>query len=286
MRVELGLRIHYGVGALLGYIDSMNSTKPFLKAKLCPAQLGLILLAVFVLMAALATGLPAQTNAPPAGPVNAQPLVGAPSNAIIGLPATGLPAGTPSNAIIRLPATGLPVGAPSNAIIGLPATGLPVGAPSSAIIRSPATGLPGGAPSSAIIGLPAAGLPGGAPAAAAVGRPSTNSAGASPARAATGISSASLKRITNSKGASGTLLTTNIPPRRLMPSTNKPALSTNRAVSANLRSPLIAKSPGAGAPPPAAAKAAPRKLIKTNIPPVLFLPWTNNPPLSTNRAAN
>jgi hypothetical protein len=71
-----------------------------------------------------------------------------------------------------------------------------------------------------------------------------------------------------------------------MPSTNKPALSTNRAVSANLRSPLIAKSPGAGAPPPAAAKAAPRKLIKTNIPPVLFLPWTNNPPLSTNRAAN
>jgi len=281
----------------------MNSTKPFLKAKLCPAQLGLILLAVFVLMAALATGLPAQTNAPPAGPVNAQPLVGAPSNAIIGLPATGLPAGTPSNAIIRLPATGLPVGAPSNAIIGLPATGLPVGAPSSAIIRSPATGLPGGAPSSAIIGspatglpggapssaiigLPAAGLPGGAPAAAAVGRPSTNSAGASPARAATGISSASLKRITNSKGASGTLLTTNIPPRRLMPSTNKPALSTNRAVSANLRSPLIAKSPGAGAPPPAAAKAAPRKLIKTNIPPVLFLPWTNNPPLSTNRAAN
>ena len=235
MRVELGLRIHYGVGALLGYIDSMNSTKPFLKAKLCPAQLGLILLAVFVLMAALATGLPAQTNAPPAGPVNAQPLVGAPSNAIIGLPATGLPAGTPSNAIIRLPATGLPVGAP---------------------------------------------------AAAAVGRPSTNSAGASPARAATGISSASLKRITNSKGASGTLLTTNIPPRRLMPSTNKPALSTNRAVSANLRSPLIAKSPGAGAPPPAAAKAAPRKLIKTNIPPVLFLPWTNNPPLSTNRAAN
>ena len=325
----------------LGYIPSMNSAKPFFKGKLYPGRVGLILLAAFGWLAATATGLLAQTNAFPGGPVNAQPPAGASSSAIIGLPATGVPGGAPSNAIIALPITGVPGGAPSSAIIGsstnglsggvasnaitgsrtaglpggapssgligsrtnghpvgvssnsitgMPVIGLPGGAPSSAIIGSPASGLPGGAPSSAVIGSRATGLPGGAPPGAVVGRTSTNSPGGTPTRAATGVSSAGLKRMTNSKAAPGyPITTTTIPPRRYMPATNKPALSTNHTVSAGLagRSPAIKKAPAAGPAQPVTSKASPRKLNTNNIPPVEveFLPWTNTPAPSTNRAA-
>jgi hypothetical protein len=150
-RLTAGLK-NWGVGAcpgapacFLDHLHSMIGTKSFRNAKSHAAEHGLVLLGVIFFVAVSAPGLLAQTNALPAGAVNAQPPAGEPSTHITGSPGFGLPGGAPSSAIIGSPKTGLPAGVPFSAIMGSPTTWRPVRSPAGAMVGTPFTDLPGGA---------------------------------------------------------------------------------------------------------------------------------------------
>ena len=248
----------------------MIDTKFFRNAKSYAAQKGLVLPGAIVLMAALATGLLAQTNTPPAGAFNAQPSVGAPSNAIIGSPMTGFPASAPARAIVGTPLTGFPAGRPARAIVGTPLTGFPAGAPARAIVGTPLTGFPAGTPARAIVGAPMTGFSAGAPVRAIVGTPMTGFSAGAPARAIVGTamtglpagvplrvrlwehhspiflqyprlegitrsSVASLTKPANSKAVLVKPITTNNPRRTLLSRANHPAPRTIHPVPRTLK---------------------------------------------------
>ena len=140
-RLTAGLK-NWGVGAcpgapacFLDHLHSMIGTKSFRNAKSHAAEHGLVLLGVIFFVAVSAPGLLAQTNALPAGAVNAQPPAGEPSTHITGSPGFGLPGGAPSSAIIGSPKTGLPAGVPFSAIMGSPTTWRPVRSPAGAMVE-------------------------------------------------------------------------------------------------------------------------------------------------------
>ena len=166
MRSRLTARLRNpGAGAspgaracFLDYLLAMIGAKFFRDGKSHPAENGLVLLGVILVVAVSATGLPAQTNAFPGGVVNVQPPAGLPSTHITGSPAFGLPGGAPSSAIIGSPMTGLPAGVPSSAIVGSPMTWRTARSPAGALGGTAFTNLPGGAASRTNLRSPTARL--------------------------------------------------------------------------------------------------------------------------------
>lgn len=181
MRSRLTARLRNpGVGAspgaracFLDYLHAMIGTKSFRDAKSHPAENGLVLLGIILVVAVSAMGLPAQTNGFPGGVVNVQPPGGVPSTHITGSPAFGLPGGAPSSAIIGSPMTGLPAGVPSSAIVGSPMTWRTARSPAGTLVGTPFTNLPGGAASRTNLRSPIARLTRPAAAKPAPGKSST-----------------------------------------------------------------------------------------------------------------
>ena len=186
----------------------------FRNAKSDAARLGLFLLGALVLMAAPAAGLLAQTNAPSAGAVQAQPAA----------------AVATSNAVTPPPAIALPGGVPGSGLIGSPRNGLPGGAPSSAIIGSPANGFPGGAFSSVKIGSSTTWRPARPLAGTNMATLLTNLPGRTASRSGARSPAASLAKAANAKTASVKPFTNSLPRAAFVGWINTPALRTINAL--------------------------------------------------------